>query len=234
MGIELNGGLERSPLDIKNNFEAFKDNLITPAEVKEFWSEFGEHFEFKDFSQYSENQLMEEKFRPDDTLQIGDRLYSTNENGDIVESMGVDEADLIIKQKQADERAAEYNEKNKPVENAIKKGYDDVIPTKNGGVSFENSRHLYKKDDGTKGIVRIEATGNRSKDFDLANMTFGIEETPEGYVWHHLDDYDVKTNTVTLQLVKDEAHNAAKSHSGGCAQYDAVHGPTYNPKRKEQ
>ena len=31
----------------------------------------------------------------------------------------------------------------------------------------------------------------------------------------------------------DEAHNASKPHSGGCAQYDSVNGPTYNKKRRQ-
>ena len=48
----------------------------------------------------------------------------------------------------------------------------------------------------------------------------------------HLDDYDVEKNTITMELVMDEAHNAAKPHSGGCAQYDSVNGPTYNRKKK--
>lgn len=62
---------------------------------------------------------------------------------------------------------------------------------------------------------------------------YGIAlETPDGYVWHHLDDYNVEKNTITMELVMDEAHNASKPHSGGCAQYDSVNGPTYNEKRR--
>lgn len=59
-----------------------------------------------------------------------------------------------------------------------------------------------------------------------------LEETPDGYVWHHVDDYNVEDGTITLELVEDEAHNATKPHSGGCAQYDAVNGSSYNPPRK--
>ena len=55
---------------------------------------------------------------------------------------------------------------------------------------------------------------------------------PDGYVWHHLDDYNVEKNTITMELVMDEAHNASKPHSGGCAQYDSVNEPTYNKKRR--
>ena len=143
-------------------------------------------------------------------------------------------ARLLEQQDAADKVAQQYNAKFNPPERAKQKGYDDVMATKNGGISYEKSSFLYKKEDGTPGIVKIEATGNRDKDFDLANQLLGLDETPDGYVWHHVDDYDVKSNTITMQLVSDEAHNAGKPHSGGCAQYDTVHGPSYNPPRKEQ
>ena len=143
------------------------------------------------------------------------------------------EMTLEEQQEIADAAAQEYNDKYHPCDRAIRKGVDGVSETKNGGVSFENSSAIYVDSDGNKACVSIEATGNRTSDFDAANRAFGLSETPYGYVWHHVDDYDVKSNTITMQLVKDEAHNAAKPHSGGCAQYDAVNGPTYNPPKKE-
>ena len=78
----------------------------------------------------------------------------------------------------------------------------------------------------------LQATDNRNNDFKMANQAMGLLETPDGYVWHHLDDYNVEKNTITMELVMDEAHNASKPHSGGCAQYDSVNGPTYNKKRR--
>ncbi len=136
--------------------------------------------------------------------------------------------DLEKMQELADNAAQEYNKKYTPYERMINKGYTDVSKTPNGGVSFENSDCIYCTENGEKGIVKIEASGNRTKDFDNANSIMGFEKTPEGYVWHHKDDYDVKTNTCTLELVKDDAHNASKPHSGACAQYDAVYGSNYN------
>ena len=44
--------------------------------------------------------------------------------------------------------------------------------------------------------------------------------------------FSVEKNTITMELVMDGAHNASKPHSGGCAQYDNVNGPTYNKKRR--
>lgn len=141
---------------------------------------------------------------------------------------------LTIEEKQdiADKVAQEYNESKRPYERAKEKGIDGIIKTENGGVSFAETDKIYTKEDGTKCIVKIEATGKRSTDFDEANKGMGLEETPDGYVWHHVDDYNVKDGTITLELVEDEAHNAAKPHSGGCAQYDAVNGASYNPPRK--
>ena len=52
----------------------------------------------------------------------------------------------------------------------------------------------------------------------MSNQAMGLLETPDGYVWHHLDDYNVEKNTIPMELVMDEAHNASKPHSGGCAQ----------------
>lgn len=142
------------------------------------------------------------------------------------------EEELEALQEQADNAAQEYNDKYSPYDRAVSKGVEGVTKTPNGGVSFENSDALYVTEDGKKGVVTIEATGSRSADFDEANKALGLDEKPEGYTWHHLDNYNVKNNTVTLELVRDDAHNSAKPHSGGCAQYDAVHGPTYNPPRQ--
>lgn len=38
----------------------------------------------------------------------------------------------------------------------------------------------------------------------MANQAMGLLETPDGYVWHHLDDYNVEKNTITMELVMDD------------------------------
>ena len=131
----------------------------------------------------------------------------------------------------ANKAAQEYNAKYNPYERAISKGYTDVKKTANGGVSFQGSEYMYYHN-GQEARKVIQATGNRNNDFKMANQTMRLLETPDGYVWHHLDDYNVEKNTITMELVMDEAHNASKPHSGGCAQYDSVNGPTYNKKRR--
>lgn len=131
-------------------------------------------------------------------------------------------------QKIADDRAKEYNQKNRSYERMIAAGYTDITKTSNGGISYENSKALYVTSDGRKASIRITATGNRNRDFDAANKALGLEETPDDYVWHHVDDYNVEDNTLTIQLVYDEVHGLSRPHAGACAQYDAVHGKTYN------
>ncbi len=137
------------------------------------------------------------------------------------------------KQEIADNAAKEYNNEKKPYDRALAKGLEGVTKTPNDGVSFAGSPYIYETDSGKKGVVSIVATGSRTADFNAANKAMGLKDTPDGYVWHHVDDYNVKDGTITLELVRDDAHNAVKPHSGGCAQYDAVNGASYNPPRKE-
>ena len=135
-------------------------------------------------------------------------------------------------QRIADECAQKYNAEKNPYQVAIKKGVVGIQRTTNGGVSFANTGKIYVHN-GKKCIVSIQATGNRDKDFDLANKKMGLLREPDGYVWHHVDDYNVENNTLTLELVDETTHKKTLAHAGSCAQYDAVHGPTYNKKGRK-
>ena len=134
-------------------------------------------------------------------------------------------------QEKADDAARNYNKAKNVIEKARNKGLEGFTETSNNGIAFANSKYMHQID-GKDTIARVKATGNRAKDFAEANKLFGFADTPEGYVWHHVDDYNVETGELTLELVKVEAHKAIIPHAGGCAQYDAVWGPTYNPVRK--
>ena len=133
-------------------------------------------------------------------------------------------------QEKANNTALVYNRSKRVVERAYANSITDIIETPNGGVSFKNSPYLYQLDSGEKPVIKIKATGDRDKDFDLANKFFGLSKTPKDYTWHHLDDFNVSTGELTLELVEREIHNLIKPHSGGCAQYDAIYGPSYNKK----
>lgn len=91
----------------------------------------------------------------------------------------------------ANKAAQEYNAKYNPYERAISKGYTDVKKTANGGVSFQGSEYMYYHN-GQEARKVIQATGNRNNDFKMANQAMRLLETPDGYVWHHLDDYNVE------------------------------------------
>jgi hypothetical protein len=61
---------------------------------------------------------------------------------------------------------------------------------------------------GGKNEVTIEYSGSRNLDEQLANKAAGYDETPEGYTWHHHQDYG------KMQLVEKGAHRAV-GHTGG-------------------
>jgi A nuclease of the HNH/ENDO VII superfamily with conserved WHH len=57
--------------------------------------------------------------------------------------------------------------------------------------------------------VAIEnLTGDRKNDAKLANRATGRTETPEGFVWHHVEDGR------TMELVPEDVHDVVK-HTGG-------------------
>lgn len=139
----------------------------------------------------------------------------------------------VIQQQQliANKTAQDYNATRSPYERGVEKGLTDITKTENNGVSFRDSEALYKTENGKKAIVSIEATGKRNKDFQLADQWLkeqGVDSRPKGYTWHHVDDYNVKTNKLTLELVLTDAHEKTYPHSGAAAMYDAVYGPSYN------
>jgi RHS repeat-associated protein len=53
-------------------------------------------------------------------------------------------------------------------------------------------------------------TGDYVKDSQLANQAIGLNVTPQGYTWHHVED------GVTMQLVPQDLHQAVR-HTGGAA-----------------
>ena len=114
------------------------------------------------------------------------------------------------------------------------RGYSGVTKTLGGGLDYSGSNALYAKNPNVSPIVTIEYTGDYIKDFEAANKVAELNQktTPRGYVWHHLDDYEPKTNKGTMQLVEQRAHQGVP-HKGGVAQYKAATGKSYTfPARK--
>ena len=183
------------------------------------------------------NDLNNGKSKKGERNQLAAYLRNKLDRGETLnhqEMKAVDQLGIQIKQGQnsqlqniADNAAKNYNAKYNPTERAINKGYLGVTTTANGGISFQGTEYMHSVV-GVETRITIEATGSRKKDFAVANEYFNFTKTPEGYVWHHVDDYNVAENTFTLELIREEAHDAVKPHSGGCAQYDAVFGRNYN------
>lgn len=100
------------------------------------------------------------------------------------------------------------------------KGLEGVKVTDYGGLDYSDSDYLYP--DKTKAIQTIDYTSSYTGDFNAANKAAGFDATPDGYTWHHLDDYDPLTNSGTMQLVETDAHQGV-SHNGGRAQKKHAH-----------
>lgn len=231
---QIDGKSELSDMPKELDFEDNQDELDTLDDsiVQRVRDEVDELPKEMDF--FDEEEMTDATELPKE-MDFSDEEEVAEETDNKVDSNPESEdKQFTIKEKQeiADKAAQDYNAKTNPYERAMAKGIEGVTKTDNGGVSFAETDRIYKTEDGTKCITKITATGDRQKDFDAANAAMGLKETPENYVWHHLDDYNVEDGTITLELVDDEAHNASKPHSGGCAQYDAANGASYNPARK--
>ncbi|MFM2482556.1 RHS repeat-associated core domain-containing protein [Celerinatantimonas sp. YJH-8] len=104
------------------------------------------------------------------------------------------------------------------------------------GVDFTGTDALYQNGINT---VKIKMTGGRYGDFKAANKLAGYKgpsgnatgkSHPDGYTWHHLNDYDPATNESTMQLVKTESHEATFPHAGSVSQFEKYHGVEYESK----
>lgn len=77
-------------------------------------------------------------------------------------------------------------------------------------------RALARNRDSMRDVVALtktdisNLTGNYRTDEALANKKVGLSETPEGYVWHHVE------NGLTMLLIPQDLHNAV-CHTGGSA-----------------
>jgi hypothetical protein len=71
-----------------------------------------------------------------------------------------------------------------------------------------------------KKAVKIELTGSHKVDEALANKAARLEETPEGYLWHHVEDDG------TMMLVPTDLHQEV-AHTGGRARFKHRTGVPY-------
>jgi uncharacterized Zn-binding protein involved in type VI secretion len=114
-----------------------------------------------------------------------------------------------------------------PAARASLKGYPGVGTTKNGGPTFAGTKYMHPSGKGQSNVAEITLTGSRRADFKAANEMAGFKDTPDGYTWHHVDDFNPATGKSTMELVETGAHRATYPHSGSVAQYEKFNGVTY-------
>lgn len=134
------------------------------------------------------------------------------------------------KQYKADMAVRDYNEIQNPVEHAAERGYE-LESGKNGTLEYSGTDYIKTSPDGQEIIVEVEASGSRSKDFseawEIAEKKYGVSKSDYTDVtWQHMDDYNVRSNKFTLELVDRSAHQGIK-HAGGCKQYEVYTGVKY-------
>ena len=117
-----------------------------------------------------------------------------------------------------------------------RKGVPYVPLTLNGQPTFAGTSYLYPPGPPHQTVVPIEMAGGRPADFKRANEAAGltavlkaqgrdVTEAPEGYTWHHRDDFKPNATpppvgTCTMELVSSDAHEATFVHKGSCDQYN--------------
>ena len=141
--------------------------------------------------------------------------------------LGKSAGDVAAQQKLKHAELAEQATDVKPVAGRLPQNHDyagqafptDLLPAKfrSKGLRFTKegypdfAPHAKQLPNG-KNYVEIEYTGSRRADFAAANKKAKLDETPDGWLWHHAEDMK------TMYLVPDKLHEAVK-HSGGVARY---------------
>ena len=115
-----------------------------------------------------------------------------------------------------------------------RKGFPGIPLTMNGEPTFVGTPHMYPPGPPHENVVVIDMVGNRDGDFLRANRKAklldvvkaqGLEnhKPPEGYTWHHRDDFKLNPTppplgTCTMELVDEVAHRRTFVHFGACDQ----------------
>ncbi len=124
-------------------------------------------------------------------------------------------------QKKKQEELSRNADNKKPQQEQQQQGFFDYIKKRNGHLSgnvhpvtkvtFDNdgfpdfSNFLYQSGPNQ---VYIYPSGDRIRDNEAANHAAGYDFTPEGYVWHHHQDFG------KMQLVDEKIHKQT-GHTGG-------------------
>ena len=124
-----------------------------------------------------------------------------------------------------------------------RKGFARIPLTLKGEPTYAGTEHMYPVTGNQRNVVQIPMTGSRDGDFKAANEEAGLagvvkaqgrrpERAPEGYTWHHRDDFMPATGTpppygtCTMELVESRAHRGTLEHVGSCDQCNKYTGLT--------
>ena len=116
-----------------------------------------------------------------------------------------------------------------------RKGLRGIPLTLNGEPTYAGTSHMFPVTGDQRNVVQIQMVGNRKGDFKAANKEAKLEglvaaeggkphEAPEGYIWHHRDDFVASApphppyGTCTMELVAEKAHQDTFVHFGSCDQ----------------
>lgn len=91
------------------------------------------------------------------------------------------------------------------------------VPFRRSGFpDFNRHADQAARDLGKPTTVRVEGiTGNRPKDFELANKAAGFARTPKGYTWHHVEDCKTHAARAPQAPPEDGAHRVRESAGEG-------------------
>lgn len=131
-----------------------------------------------------------------------------------------------------------------------RKGLRGIPLTLNGEPTYAGTSHMFPVTGDQRNVVQIQMVGNRKGDFKAANKEANLEglvaaeggkphEAPEGYIWHHRDDFVASApphppyGICTMELVAEKAHQDTFVHFGSCDQCNK-HFPQPNQKKLYQ
>ena len=116
-----------------------------------------------------------------------------------------------LKTAKIDKESSKYAYNADETEKLLGERIPPSSPPKGAGLSPDFRGHPDYLYDGDLqfGNIELRMSGSRDVDFKILNDRFGFPDTPEGYVWHHLDEVwlnDAGELVCTMQLVSTIAH----------------------------
>ena len=111
MGNELNRGFKISPQETLDNREISENKPLSIDESNALWNHFDDEFVFNDLTAYDEKELLGGTYLPNDTFQVGDKIYYTDENGQIFDYRSLESGFLSTHKERVDRTPSENSDR---------------------------------------------------------------------------------------------------------------------------